>query len=90
MNWTILSMSASALAVGASMAFAQTEIQWWHAMGGTNGERVDKIASDFNASQSDYKVVPAYKGASWPLEAQRSRIRSGTGYRMACRAELIP
>ena len=62
MNWTILSMSASALAVSASVAFAQTEIQWWHAMGGTNGERVDKIASDFNASQSDYKVVPSYKG----------------------------
>lgn len=62
MNWTILSMSASALAVSASVAFAQTEIQWWHAMGGTNGERVDKIAADFNASQSDYKVVPSYKG----------------------------
>ncbi|MEO3417137.1 sn-glycerol-3-phosphate ABC transporter substrate-binding protein UgpB [Roseovarius sp. CAU 1744] len=62
MNWKILSMSASALAVSASVAFAQTEIQWWHAMGGTNGERVDKIAADFNASQSDYKVVPTYKG----------------------------
>lgn len=31
-------------------------------MGGTNGERVDKIAADFNASQSDYKIVPSYKG----------------------------
>lgn len=43
-------------------AFAQTEVQWWHAMGGTNGERVNKIAEDFNATQSDYKVVPVYKG----------------------------
>ena len=43
-------------------AYAQTEIQWWHAMGGANGERVDKIAADFNASQSDYVVVPSYKG----------------------------
>jgi len=43
-------------------AFAQTEIQWWHAMGGANGERVDRIAADFNASQSDYVVVPSYKG----------------------------
>jgi len=41
---------------------AQVELQWWHAMGGANGERVNKIASDFNASQSDYKVVPVYKG----------------------------
>ena len=46
--------SASALAV--------TEVQWWHAMGGVNGERVNKIAADFNASQSEYKVVPSYKG----------------------------
>ncbi len=57
------SLSAFALvAASGSMAFAETEIQWWHAMGGTNGERVNKIAEDFNASQSDYKVVPVYKG----------------------------
>jgi len=43
-------------------AMAATEIQWWHAMGGTNGERVNKIAADFNASQSEFKVVPSYKG----------------------------
>ncbi len=55
-------MSVAALALSAGMGLAQTEIQWWHAMGGTNGERVDKIAADFNASQSDYKVVPTYKG----------------------------
>jgi sn-glycerol 3-phosphate transport system substrate-binding protein len=42
--------------------FAATEIQWWHAMGGVNGERVNKIADDFNATQSDYKIVPVYKG----------------------------
>jgi sn-glycerol 3-phosphate transport system substrate-binding protein len=48
------SYSASALAV--------TEVQWWHAMGGVNGERVNKIADDFNATQSDYRIVPSYKG----------------------------
>lgn len=46
----------------ATAAFAVTEVQWWHAMGGANGERVVKISEDFNASQSDYKVVPVYKG----------------------------
>ncbi|MEM7237259.1 MAG: sn-glycerol-3-phosphate ABC transporter substrate-binding protein UgpB [Pseudomonadota bacterium] len=51
----------ASLASGLS-AWAETEIQWWHAMGGTNGERVNKIAGDFNATQSDYKVVPVYKG----------------------------
>ena len=43
-------------------ASAATEVQWWHAMGGVNGERVNKISEDFNATQSDYKIVPVYKG----------------------------
>ncbi|MCP4769652.1 MAG: sn-glycerol-3-phosphate ABC transporter substrate-binding protein UgpB [Gammaproteobacteria bacterium] len=43
-------------------ALAATEVQWWHAMGGVNGERVNKIAADFNATQSEYTVVPSYKG----------------------------
>ena len=62
MSWKTICLSAAAISVSASMSIAQTEIQWWHAMGGTNGERVDKIAADFNASQSDYKIVPSYKG----------------------------
>ncbi|MEM9359206.1 MAG: sn-glycerol-3-phosphate ABC transporter substrate-binding protein UgpB [Pseudomonadota bacterium] len=52
-----------AIAIASStQAFAATEVQWWHAMGGVNGERVNKIANDFNATQSEYKVVPVYKG----------------------------
>lgn len=51
-----------ALALSTSHAFAAAEVQWWHAMGGVNGERVNKIAEDFNATQDDYKVVPVYKG----------------------------
>ncbi len=62
MFWKTLAAGASALAFSAVAAAAQTEIQWWHAMGGANGERVDKIAADFNATQSDYKIVPVYKG----------------------------
>lgn len=46
----------------ATTVFAATEIQWWHAMGGVNGKRVNKIANDFNATQSTYKVVPVFKG----------------------------
>jgi sn-glycerol 3-phosphate transport system substrate-binding protein len=38
------------------------ELQWWHAMTGANNDRVNKIADGFNATQSDYKVVPSYKG----------------------------
>ncbi|WP_278921100.1 MULTISPECIES: sn-glycerol-3-phosphate ABC transporter substrate-binding protein UgpB [Pseudophaeobacter] len=54
--------TSAMLATTVSMAYAETEVQWWHAMGGANGERVNKIAEDFNATQSDYKVVPVYKG----------------------------
>jgi len=44
-------------------AFADPiEIQWWHAMGGQLGDKVNEIAGKFNASQSEYKVVPVFKG----------------------------
>jgi len=54
---------AASLALAASPAYAVTEIQWWHAMSGPNNDAVVKLANDFNASQSDYKVVPSFKGA---------------------------
>ncbi|PHM21577.1 MAG: sn-glycerol-3-phosphate ABC transporter substrate-binding protein UgpB [Curvibacter sp. PD_MW3] len=44
-------------------AQAQTEIQWWHSMGGALGEWVNDLARDFNASQKDYKVTPTFKGS---------------------------
>lgn len=52
-------LSSAALS---SAAQAGKEIQWWHAMGGVNGERVEGMAQRFNDSQSDYTVVPVYKG----------------------------
>ena len=44
-------------------AQAQTEIQWWHSMGGALGEWVNDLAQDFNKTQSQYKVVPVFKGS---------------------------
>src|SRR6201994_29484 len=55
--------AAITLAFAASPAQAVTEIQWWHAMTGPNNDVVVKLANDFNASQSDYKIVPAFKGS---------------------------
>ncbi|PDT70853.1 sn-glycerol-3-phosphate ABC transporter substrate-binding protein UgpB [Bradyrhizobium sp. C9] len=43
-------------------AQAATEIMWWHAMSGELGKQLEKLAADFNAAQSDYRIVPAYKG----------------------------
>src|SRR3954451_1790384 len=45
-----------------SPAHAATEIAWWHAMSGELGKQLEKLATDFNASQSDYRIVPTYKG----------------------------
>ena len=37
-------------------------IDWWFAHGGRLGEKVQEIVANFNASQSEYKVVATYKG----------------------------
>ena len=51
--------AAAALACGSSVAAqAQSEVQWWHAMGGQLGEALNALADGFNKSQKDYKVVP--------------------------------
>jgi sn-glycerol 3-phosphate transport system substrate-binding protein len=46
----------------ASPSWAATDIMWWHAMSGELGKQVEKLAADFNASQSEYRIVPSYKG----------------------------
>lgn len=48
--------------LGSVTAQAQTEIQWWHSMGGALGEALNGLATKFNASQQEYKVVTVYKG----------------------------
>jgi sn-glycerol 3-phosphate transport system substrate-binding protein len=58
-----LQLAAVVLAVSlASPAWAVTEIMWWHAMSGELGRQLEKLAGDFNASQSEYRIVPSYKG----------------------------
>jgi sn-glycerol 3-phosphate transport system substrate-binding protein len=53
-------LAASALFTPAAQA--QTEIHWWHSMGGALGEALNELAGKFNASQNEYKVVPVFKG----------------------------
>jgi len=62
MRSTTIRAAALAAALAATPTFAVTEIQWWHSMTGALDTRVNEIANGFNASQSDYKVVPVYKG----------------------------
>ena len=62
MNFKRQAATLAAAMLCASQAHAQTEIQWWHSMGGALGDKVNELAAKFNASQKDYKVVTTYKG----------------------------
>ncbi len=55
-------IAATSTIVLSTAAYAQTEIDWWHAMGGQLGETVNEVAKMFNESQSDYVITPVYKG----------------------------
>src|SRR3954454_6404182 len=59
----ILRLAAVAAIVLVSPVQAATEIMWWHAMSGELGKQVERLAADFNSSQSDYRIVPIYKGS---------------------------
>ena len=41
------------LSLAGLAAQAQTEVQWWHSMTAVNGEWVNDLAKDFNASQKE-------------------------------------
>ncbi|PWE27663.1 sn-glycerol-3-phosphate ABC transporter substrate-binding protein UgpB [Pararhodobacter marinus] len=97
-------MAATAMAlVAPAAAMAQTEIQWWHAMSGRLGELVEETAATFNESQSDYVVVPSYRGTySEAMNAAIAAFRAGeqphvlqvfevgTGTMMAAEGAIIP
>jgi sn-glycerol 3-phosphate transport system substrate-binding protein len=51
----------SALAPGKDVKPA-AKITWWHAMTGINGEALNKIATNFNNSQSAIKVETVFQG----------------------------
>ncbi len=65
-------------------AAAVTELQFWHALDGPNGDLVTRMAETFNASQPEYRVVPVYKGSY--AEAISSGI---TAYRTGAAPHLL-
>jgi len=73
----------AATALVAALSFsaqAQTEIQWWHSMNAVNGEWVNDLSKDFNASQKDYKIMPVYKGQyDESMTAAIAAYRAGNG-----------
>lgn len=84
-------------------AHAATEIQFWHAMQGANNDMIEELAKEFNASQTQYKVVPVYKGEyNDTLNAGIAAFRAhkapdilqvfdaGTGTMVAARGAIVP
>jgi sn-glycerol 3-phosphate transport system substrate-binding protein len=87
----------------ASPAFAVTDIMWWHAMSGELGRQLEKLAADFNGAQSEYRIVPSYKGnytetVTAAIFAFRSRSQPaivqvneiGTATMMAAKGAIYP
>ncbi len=106
MSKKIIAASAAAASLSlfwASSALAVTELQWWHAMTGANNEVVDTLAKEFNEKQSDYKIVPVFKG-TYPetLNAGIAAFRAkqtpaiiqvfdvGTGVMMGAEGAVMP
>lgn len=62
-----------------TLAQAQTRIDWWHAMGRELGSKVEVLVDEFNAGQSDYQVVPVFKGDYATLLGElQDRLSQGT------------
>jgi len=71
-----LALASSLVLTGT--AYAQTEIQWWHAFTGRLGDLLAEQIDQFNASQSDYVVVGSHKGNySETLNAGIAAFRAG-------------
>lgn len=104
--WTRRVVGAAATVAGLAMstqALAVTEIQWWHAMTGALNDKVNNFAERFNKSQSDYKVVPVFKG-TYPetMTAAIAAFRAGnaphivqvfevgTATMMAAKGAIVP
>ncbi|WP_299694999.1 sn-glycerol-3-phosphate ABC transporter substrate-binding protein UgpB [uncultured Tateyamaria sp.] len=71
-------IAATAMLGATQAAYAQTEVQFWHAFTGRLGELVAEQVDTFNASQSDYTVVQTHKGNySETLNAGIAAFRAG-------------
>jgi sn-glycerol 3-phosphate transport system substrate-binding protein len=68
----------ASLGLAATGVQAQTEIQFWHSMGGALGDKVSELADNFNKSQKDYRVVATFKGGySESMTAAIAAYRAG-------------
>ena len=78
MRINVLAAVLASAGLFSGSAQAQTEIQWWHSMGGALGEKLNEVAGKFNASQKEYKINAVFKG-SYPesMTAAIAAFRAG-------------
>lgn len=98
-----LTISALALSMAMGSAHATTTVNWWHALGGELGEMLEDVATGFNESQDQYRVVPSFRGTytetmTGAIAAFRARqqphivqvFEVGTGTMMAAEGAIYP
>jgi sn-glycerol 3-phosphate transport system substrate-binding protein len=78
MRLKLLTAALASAGLFSGPAYAQVEIQWWHSMGGALGEALNELATKFNDSQKEVKVVTSFKG-SYPesMTAAIAAFRAG-------------
>lgn len=77
-NAIVGAFAAGAAALLPQAGFAQTEIQFWHAFTGRLGDLVAEQVENFNANNSEYKIVASHKGNySETLNAGIAAFRAG-------------
>lgn len=103
MKFSLKVLTLATLMATAPAATAQVTIEWWHAMGGELGDRLNEVADGFNASQSEYRINAVYKGnytetMTGAIAAFRARqqphivqvVEVGTASMMAAQGAVFP
>lgn len=71
-------LATAALITTTGAADAATDISLWHAMSGANTQRIEAIARGFNEAQSEFRIVPTFKGTyAEALTAGIAAFRAG-------------
>ena len=103
MKIKILAAAMLTLGLTSTGAQAQTEIEWWHSMGGALGEALNGLANKFNEEQKEYKVNAIFKGGypvsmTAAIAAYRAKnpphivqvFEVGTATMMAAKGAIVP
>ena len=99
----VLAAAVAIFAITGQAFAAATELQLWHAMPSELGRQLQRIVSNFNGSQSQYRIIPVFKGSytetvTAAIFAMRTRTHPaivqvseiGTATMMAAKGAVYP